>query len=60
MEAKIDARRRLVSMAKRAARVLELPPRQWAQGVRRSAPDLVATIGDAEFQHVVKWAWGLP
>jgi hypothetical protein len=59
-EEKIEARRRLVSMAKRASKVLELDPREWARGVRRSAPHLVEIVGHEEFQHIVKWAWSLP
>lgn len=60
VERRIEARRRLVAMARRASIVLELDPHTWASGVRRSAPELVAEIGDTEFRHLVRWAWSLP
>lgn len=60
VEEKIEARRRLIPMAKRASRVLEMNPRVWAQGVRNGAPQLVEVVGHEEFQHIVKWAWSLP
>lgn len=59
-DAVIDARRRLVSKAKRAARVYEIDPHAWARGVRKECPGDVALVGHRDFQHLVRWAWGLP
>lgn len=56
----ITARRMLAAKAKRAARVYELDPHAWARGVRAECPDLVAAVGHRDFQHLVRWAWGLP
>src|SRR5690606_37827262 len=54
---RVEACRRLWSMARRAARMLELPAAEWVAGVRRDAPQLVAASGD-DVEHVAAYAWG--
>jgi len=60
MDVRVDALRRIVGKAKRAARVCELDPHAWARGVRAECPADVAVIGHRDFQHLVRWAWRLP
>ena len=55
----MEARRRLIDKARRAARVLELDPHAWARSVRRESPELVEAMGHRDFQHLVRWAWRL-
>lgn len=50
-------RRRLWSMARRASRVYEQPTGEWIDGVRRTAPQLVAASGD-DVERVAAVAWG--
>lgn len=54
---RIEACRRLWSMARRASRVYEQPAGEWIDGVRRTAPQLVAASGD-DIERVAAVAWG--
>lgn len=53
---RIEARRRLWSMARRASRVYEQPAGEWIDGVRRTAPQIVAASGD-DVERVAAVAW---
>lgn len=45
-EVKVEARRRLVMMARRQIRLLERKPEDWVLSVYRHAPQLAGAVGE--------------